>query len=69
MRTETLKFASYRAHKIDNAYVDPVVEDIHAVPVTSVQVVLPRLVDEQGPAKRTKGIKRFPANLEHYHFK
>ena len=33
-------FVSYRreAHKIDNAYVDPVVEDINAVPVTSVTV-------------------------------
>ena len=26
------------ALKIDNVYVDPVVEDIHAVPVTSVKV-------------------------------
>ena len=32
-----------KAHKIDNAYVDAVVDDIHAVPVTSVKVVLPRL--------------------------
>ena len=41
------------AHKIDNAYADPVVEDIHAVPVTSVKVVLPRPIDEQRPTKRT----------------
>ena len=35
-----------KAHKIDNVYVDPVVEDIHAVPVTSIKVMLPRLIDE-----------------------
>ena len=55
-----------KTHKIDNAYVDLVVEDIHAVPVTLVKVVLPRPVDEQCPTKRTTGIKRFPVNLEHY---
>ena len=38
------------AHKVDNAYVDPVVEDIHAVPVTSVKVVLHRPVDEKSNA-------------------
>ena len=38
-----------KAHKRDIAYVGPVVEDIHAVPVTSVQVVLPRLENEQYP--------------------
>ena len=58
-----------KAHEINNAYVDPVVEDIHAVPVTSVNVVLSRPVDEQCPTKRTTGIKRFPVNLEHYHTK
>ena len=58
-----------KAHKIDNAYVDPVVKDIHAVPVTSVKVVLPRPVDEQCPTKRTTRIKQFPVNLEHYHIK
>ena len=52
------------AHKIDNVYVDPAVEDIHAVPVTSVKVPIP--VDEQCPTKRATGIKRFPANLDHY---
>ena len=55
------------AYKIDNAYIDPVVDDIHAVPVTSVKAVLPRQVDEHCPTKRTTGIKRFPVNLEHYH--
>ena len=63
MRTKTL------IHKIDNAYVDPVVEDIHAVPVTSVNTVLPRQVEEQCPTKRTTGIERFYVNLEHYHIK
>ena len=55
-----------KAHKIDNAYIDPVVENNHAVPVTPVKVVLPRPVDEQCP---TTGIKRFPENLENYHTK
>ena len=58
-----------KAHKIDNAYVDPVVEDIHAVPVTPVKVDLPRLVDERCPTKRTTAIKQFPVNLEYYHIK
>ena len=49
-----------KAHKIDNAYVHQVVEDIHAGPVTSVKV------DEECP---TTGIKRFPINLENYHIK
>ena len=57
----------WKTHKTDNAYVDPVVEDIHAVPVTSVKVVLHRPVDEQCPTKGTTGIKRFPVNLEYYH--
>ena len=35
-----------KAHKIDNAYVNPLVEDIHAVPVTSAKGVLPRPVHE-----------------------
>ena len=51
-----------KAHKLDNAYVDPVVEDIHAVPVTSVKVMLPRQVDKQCPTKRITGIKRIPLN-------
>ena len=50
------------AHKIDNVYVDPAVEDIHAVPV--VKVPIP--ADEQCPTKRITGIKRFPVNLDHY---
>ena len=58
-----------KAHNVDNAYVDPVVEDIRAVPVTSVNVVLSRQVDKQCPTKRTTWIKRFPVNLEHYHIK
>ena len=56
-------------HNVDNAYVDPVVDDIRAVPVTSVNVVLSRQVDKQCPTKRTTWIKRFPVNLEHYHIK
>ena len=39
-----------KAHNTDNAYV--VVDDINAVPVTSVKVALPRPVDEQCPTKR-----------------
>ena len=58
-----------KAHKIDNAYIDPVVEGMHVVSVTSVKVVLHRPVDEQCPTNITTGIKRFPVNLEHYHIK
>ena len=44
---------SRKAHTTDNAFVDPVVEDIQAVPVKSVKVVLPRPVDKQCPTNTT----------------
>ena len=34
-----------KAHRIDNAYVDPVVEDIQAVHVTSIKVVFPSIIE------------------------
>ena len=61
MLDEEVRFLR-KAHKIDNAYVDPVVEDIRVVPVTSIKVVFPRPVD-------VLPRELLPVNLEHYRIK
>ena len=67
MMMGTLKFASYGSQtKQKMHYVEPAMEDIHSVSVTSVKLMLPKHISVQCHTKRMMGIKRFDVNLECY---
>ena len=67
MMMGNLKFTSYGSQTKQK--MQPAMEDIHSVPVTSVKLVLPRPISVQCHTKRTMGIKQFDVNLERYNMK
>ena len=70
MMMGTLKFASHGSQTKQKMHnVEPAIEEIHSVPVTSVKLVLPRPISVQCHTKRMMGIKRFDVNLECYNMK